>query len=312
MSRNVAIQMDPVEGINPRGDSTLLLGHEAITRGYEVFCYEPKSLSIQGDEITAQARPVIFRTDPNDYFTAGDWRKIDLRTMDVVLMRQDPPFDMNYLTATYILERLQPDVLVVNDPKSVRDCPEKIFPLLFGDFMPPTLISADNEAIREFREQHKDIIIKPLYGHGGNAVFRLREDDGNFSALLEFFFARSPEPLIFQKYLAEVVSEDRRIILIDGKVAGVLGRIPAAGEHRANFRVGGTAAHVELTPRQQQICDIIGPELKKRGLLLVGLDVIGDWLTEINVTSPTGLQGINRMYGRVIEREVWDAIEGKF
>lgn len=311
MARNLAIQMDPVESINPRTDTTLLLGIEAQVRGYEVYCYEPKSLSVEAGRITAQGRPVIFRNDPRDYFTAGDWRTIDLAQMNVVLMRQDPPFDMNYITATHILEMLPANVKVMNNPASVRNCPEKIFPLLFAEFMPPTLISADEEAIRAFRDTHKDIIIKPLYGHGGNAVFRIQESDGNFAALLEFFFARAAEPLIFQQYLPQVESEDRRIILIDGEVAGVMGRTPQAGEHRANFRVGGTAKEAELTPRQREICNRVGPELKKRGLLLVGLDVIGDYLTEINVTSPTGLAGMNRLYGRTLEREVWDAIEGK-
>ena len=311
MTPKLAIQMDPVEGINPRSDSTLLLGVEAGLRGYEIFCYEPKSLSIEGGDITAQGRPVVFRNDPRDYVSTGDWRRIDLREMRVVLMRQDPPFDMHYITATYLLEQLQPEVFVTNDPASVRNSPEKIFPLQFVEFMPPTLISADDSAIRAFRAEHKDIIVKPLYGHGGNAVFRMKEEDGNFTALMEYFFTRSHEPMIFQKFLPEVASEDRRIILVDGKVSGIMGRTPMAGEHRANFRVGGTAKAAELSSRQQRICDAVGPECKKRGLLFVGLDVIGDWLTEINVTSPTGLTGMNKLYGKQIEREIWDAIEGK-
>ncbi len=236
----------------------------------------------------------------------------DLSTFDVVLLRQDPPFDMSYITTTHLLEHIHPRTLVVNDPASVRNAPEKLFVTHFDNVMPPTLITADVRALREFRDEHKDIILKPLFGHGGGGVFRLRHDDENFASLLEMFSQRSREPVIAQRYVPEVRQGDKRIILIDGRAAGVVNRVPAEGESRSNMHVGGKAVKAELTKRDREICETIGPELKRRGLIFVGIDVIGDYLTEINVTSPTGLQQIDRFDGVSLEAEILDCIEARY
>jgi glutathione synthase len=308
MGLRVALQMDPMTAINPASDSTLLLGLEAQKRGHTLFHYTPDKLTYNGGNITARGNKVTLYSDPKRFHAMGKDEILDLKTMDVVLLRQDPPFDMAYITTTHILEML-PKTLVVNDPASVRDNPEKLFPTLFKKFAPPTLITADVSEIEKFRKTHKDIVIKPLYGHGGHGVFRIAPDDGNLGALLESMFEQSNTPCVVQKFLPEVKDKERRIILIDGKYAGIVGRIPAAGEIRSNFRVGGTAAKVKPTKRQLEICEAIGPTLKKKGLIFVGLDVIGDWLNEINITSPTGLAPINRLYGEKLEVEIWNAIE---
>lgn len=311
MSLRVAIQMDEPERLSPKGDSTIIMALEAQERGHSLSYYNTMSLQLLNNVLYADVTPITFR-DPDAYdawYELGETSRQSLHEMDVVLMRQDPPFDIHYITATHLLEHIHPDTLVVNDPFHVRNCPEKIFPILFSKYMPETLITASHKAILEFLDEHKDIIIKPLHGHGGYGIFRLRSDGDNTLALLEMLAERGEGAMMAQRFLPEVSDGDRRIILIDGKVEGVLGRIPDEGEIRANFRVGGTAAEAALTPKQKEICDAIGPELKKRGLLFVGLDVIGDWLTEINVTSPTGLRGVKDLYGTKPEDAIWDAIE---
>jgi len=311
MTLKVAIQMDPVAGINPRTDSTLLLGIEACRREHELYYYTPEKLSYTGGKITARGNRIEFFADHDHYYKLGESLTIDLRTMDVVLLRQDPPFNMAYITTTHILEHLAPKTLVVNDPASVRNHPEKLFPLQLRQFMPPTLVTADIAEIEHFRNEHKDIIVKPLYGHGGRSVLRLKEDDDNLATLMEMHLSTSLEPLMIQPFLPEVKTGDRRIILIDGRVGGVMGRIPAEHEIRANFRVGGSAAKAELTPKQREICETLGRMLREKGLLFVGLDVIGDYLTEINITSPTGMVQMNKLNGTKLEAELWDAIEGR-
>ncbi len=311
MTLRIAIQMDEIKSINPRSDSTLLLGIEACARGHEVFYYTPDKLTYHDGEIRARAHPIKFFDNVEHYYEMGESFSLDLRTMDVVLLRQDPPFDMTYLTTTYLLEQLAPKTLVVNNPASVRNHPEKLFPTLLREFMPPTLISSDIQEIEAFYAQHKDIILKPLYGYGGRAILHLKDGDDNFNAITEMLFAGSKEPIIAQRFLPEVKSEDRRIILIDGEVAGVVGRIPASGNIRANMRVGGTAVKVDLTKKQQEICEALRQPLKDKGLIFVGLDVIGDWLTEINITSPTTLRAANKLSGTKLESDIWNTIEGK-
>lgn len=310
MTLRVAIQADHPETWNVPTDTTLLLALEAQARGHMLYFYEPKHLALseQGD-ITTLAHPAQFFADAKKCFVLGEPRTLNLREMDVVLLRQDPPFDMAYITTTFILEKLGSHTRVFNNPASVRNLPEKLFPLQFAEFMPPTLITADREAIAAFQAIHEDIVIKPLYGYAGTAVFHLKPGDGNLRALFDLYFAHSTEPLIAQKFLPEVKTGDRRIILIEGEFAAIMGRIPAEGEHRANFRVGGTAVKAECTPRQKAICDAVGPVLKKEGILIAGLDCIGDYLTEINITSPTAFPGINRLYTMKLEAHVWDTIE---
>ncbi len=311
MKLRVAIQMDAIESINPRGDSTLLLGIEAVRRGYEVFYYTPDKLTYRDGNITARAHPVKFFDDFERYHELEENFLLDLRSVDVVLLRQDPPFNMSYITTTHILEQLAPKTLVVNDPKSVRNYPEKIFPTLLKQFMPPTLITADQQEISDFYAQHKDIIIKPLYGYGGRSVLHLKEGDDNLKPLLEMLFATSREPIIAQRFLPEVKDKDMRIILIDGEIGGAVGRIPESGNIRANMRVGGKAVKVELSKKQREICEALRKPLKDNGLIFAGLDVIGDWLTEINLTSPTTLRAANQINGTQLERNIWDAIESK-
>jgi glutathione synthase len=309
MALRVAIQMDPIEKIDIGGDSTFALMLEAQTRGHSLFYYGPRDLSLRENKVTARVRPLQLRAVKGDHFTLGEASVQDLATADVVLMRQDPPFDMAYITATHILERLHPRTLVVNDPAHVRNAPEKLFVTEFADFIPPTLITSDANEIRQFREQHKDIILKPLYGNGGAGVFRVRRDDENLGALLEMFTTFYREPVIVQRYLPEVRQGDKRIILVDGQFAGAINRVPAAGEARSNMHVGGRPEKTELTARERDICAAIGPELKRRGLIFTGIDVIGDYMTEINVTSPTGIQEVRRFGGADIAALVWDAIE---
>jgi glutathione synthase len=312
MKLKVAIQMDHVSTIDIEGDSTFVLGLEAERRGYEVWHYTPPELIFRDGKVMARAQPMKLRREKGNHFTLGASETIDLATLDVVLLRQDPPFDMSYITTTHLLEHIHPRTLVVNDPASVRNAPEKLFVTHFDNVMPPTLITADARALRDFRDEHKDIILKPLFGNGGSGVFRVRPDDENFASLLEMFSQRSREPLIAQRYLPEVRQGDKRIILIDGKAVGVINRVPAEGEARSNMHVGGKAVKAELTKRDREICEAIGPELARLGMIFVGIDVIGDWLTEINVTSPTGLQQINRFDGVSLEAQIWDRIEARY
>ena len=309
MALTVAVQMDPIEKIDINGDSTFALMLEAQTRGHGLLYYGPRDLTFRENRVTARVRPLNVRAVKGDHFAVGESFVYDLSAADVILMRQDPPFDMAYITATHILERLHPKTLVVNDPAHVRNAPEKLFVTEFADFIPPTLITSDGREIREFREQHKDIILKPLYGNGGAGVFRVKPDDENLGALLEMFTAFYREPVIVQRYLPEVRQGDKRIILVDGEFAGAINRVPAAGEARSNMHVGGRPEKTELSKRERDICAAIGPELKRRGLIFTGIDVIGDYMTEINVTSPTGIHEVRRFGGADIAALVWDAIE---
>jgi glutathione synthase len=311
MRLKVAIQMDPIEGIDIEADSTFVLALEAQKRGYELWHYLPQHLSFVEGKVQAKARPLSVRREKDNHFTLGAFATIELAGLDVILMRQDPPFDMAYITATHILEHVHPKTLVVNDPIHVRNVPEKLFITHFEGVMPPTLITSDREAILDFRARHQDIIVKPLFGNGGAGVFHISPGDENLNALLELFTQLYREPVIVQRYLPEVRAGDKRIILVDGVAVGAVNRVPAAGEARSNLHVGGQAVKSKLTKREEEICEIIGPELKKRGLIFVGIDVIGDWLTEINVTSPTGLQQINRFDSVCLEALIWNAIEAR-
>jgi glutathione synthase len=309
MALQVAIQMDPIESIDIGADSTFVLALEAQVRGYTLFHYHPRNLVLSQHGVRARARPLQVRREPGNHFTLGAPRVLDLGTMDVVLMRQDPPFDMAYITATHILEHIHPATLVVNDPVSVRNAPEKLFVTHFEDVMPPTIITSDREEILAFRADHRDIIVKPLYGNGGAGVFHVTPDDENLAALLELFTNLYREPIVVQRYLPKVRNGDKRIILIDGEPTGAILRVPKAGEARSNLHVGGTAQASTLDARDREICAIIGPRLRELGLVFTGIDVIGGFLTEINVTSPTGLQEVNRFNGVKLEARVWDAIE---
>ena len=309
MTLTVAIQMDPIERIDIGGDSTFALALEAQARGHSLLYYGPRDLSFRDGSVTARARPLNVRAVKGDHFTLGDVAIHDLSKLDVVLMRQDPPFDMAYITATHILERIHPRTLVVNDPGHVRNAPEKLFVTLFKDFMPPTLITSDRLEIASFREAHKDIIIKPLYGNGGAGVFRVKPDDENLGSLLEMFTQFYREPVIVQRYVPEVRQGDKRVILVDGAFAGAINRVPAKGEARSNMHVGGKPEATTLTAREKDICAALEPELRKRGLIFTGIDVIGNYLTEINVTSPTGILEVRRFGGLDIAGLVWDAIE---
>ena len=311
-SLRVAVQMDPIETINIDGDSTFALMLEAQSRGHKLWHYHVRDLALRGGRVTAWARPITLRREYGNHYSFGAEEELDLgRDADVVLMRQDPPFDMGYITATHILEHIHPKTLVVNDPAQVRNAPEKLFVTHFPDLMPVTMVTADRRRIAAFRAEHGDIIIKPLFGNGGAGVFHLRPDDPNMNALVELFTERSREPLMIQQYLPAVRGGDKRIILVDGVAMGGINRVPAAGEARSNMHVGGRAEPTKLTEREREICARIGPELKARGLIFVGIDVIGGYLTEINVTSPTGLQELARFDGVHLERAIWDAIEAK-
>ena len=309
MSLAVAIQMDPIETIDIDADSTFVLALEAQRRGHGLYHYEPRHLSYRQGRVLARARPLEVRREKGNHATLGAAEVIDLATLDVVLMRQDPPFNLAYISATHLLDRVHPETLVVNDPHSVRNAPEKLFVTQFAELMPPTLISYDIEEIRAFRAEQGDIIVKPLYGGGGAGVFLIKKDDNNLSSLVETFQSFLNEPLMVQLYLPEILAGDKRIILIDGKPAGAVNRVPPAWDVRANMHVGGRAEKSVLTKRDLEICEVIGPALEEYGLVFAGIDVIGDHLTEINVTSPTGLQEINRFDGVSLERQIWDAIE---
>ena len=311
MILSVAIQMDPIERIDIAGDSTFALALEGQARGHKLFYYGPRDLSLRDSEAVARVRPLQVKNLRGDHYVLGSASMFRLKDADVVLMRQDPPFDMAYITATHILERVQPDTLVVNNPFHVRNAPEKLFVMQFEGIMPPTLVSSDREEIRKFRAEHCDIVLKPLYGNGGAGVFRLKPEDENLNALLEMFTVFYREPIIVQRYVPEVRKGDKRIILVDGQPIGGINRVPAAGEARSNMHVGGRAEAVELSPRDRAICAAIGPELKRRGLIFAGIDVIGDYLTEINVTSPTGIQELKRFGGPDGAALIWDAIESR-
>jgi len=312
MSLSVAVQMDHIARINIRGDSTFALMLEGQRRGHKLYHYTPDRLSLNDGRVEAAIETVTVRDVPGDHFSLGEAERTDLSTLDVVFLRQDPPFDMGYITTTHLLERIHPKTLVVNDPAEVRNAPEKIFVTEYPKLMPPTLISRDADEIRRFRQEHGDIIIKPLFGNGGAGVFRLSEGDQNLASLLEIFSAAyRGEPYVVQRYLPAVRAGDKRIILVDGVAVGAINRVPADGESRSNMHVGGRPEPIELTRRDREICETIGPDLKKRGFVFVGIDVIGDYLTEINVTSPTGIREVKRFGGADIASLVWDAVESK-
>ncbi len=312
MGLRVAIQMDPIESIDIDADSTFVLALEAQRRGHALVHYLPQDLALAAGRLTATARTLEVRRRKGDHYDIGMKQTVDLADMDIVLLRQDPPFDLAYITTTHLLEHIHPATLVVNDPAQVRNAPEKLLVTQFPELMPPTLITADRDRIAAFRAQHGDIVIKPLFGNGGAGVFHIDPEDDNLNALLEMFGERSREPVITQAYVPQVREGDKRIILIDGAAAGAVNRVPAEGEARANFHVGGKAAKATLSERDREICEAIGPALKARGLIFAGIDVIGGYLTEINVTSPTGLQEINRFDGVSLEADLWDAMEARF
>ena len=309
MSLAVAIQMDPIQSVDIDADSTFALALEAQARGHALWFYLPHDMSFHHGRVYAKANKLEVRREAGNHFTLGAREVLDLAGVDVVLLRQDPPFDMAYITTTHLLEHIHPETLVVNDPAHVRNAPEKIFVTRFPDLMPPTLITSDREEIDAFRAEHTDIILKPLYGNGGAGVFHLTAGDENLGSLLEMFTQMYREPIIVQRYLPEIRQGDKRIILVDGAPAGAVSRMPAEGDARANFHAGGQARVAELNDREMEICQAIGPILRDMGLVFVGIDVIGDYLTEINVTSPTGIQEINRLSGTKIESDIWDAIE---
>jgi glutathione synthase len=309
MSLKVAVQMDPIERINIKGDSTFALLLEAQTRGHALAYYTPDRLALLDGHLFATVETLSVRDVAGDHFTLTDSRRVELTAFDVVLLRQDPPFDLSYVTTTHLLERIHPRTLVVNDPAHVRNAPEKIFVTEFPDLMPPTLITRDLAEIKAFRAAHGDIVMKPLYGHGGGAVFRITRDDLNFGSLYDMFSVTFREQWVVQKFLPAVSQGDKRIILVDGEYAGAINRIPAADDLRSNMVRGGSPAATELTKREREICETLGPALRQRGLLFVGIDVIGDYITEINVTSPTGIRAVKNVGGPDIAKLIWDKIE---
>ncbi len=311
MPLNIAVQMDPIERINIRGDSTFAMLLEAQARGHSISYYTPDRLALLDNFVHATVQPLQVRDETGNHFTLGEARRTRLSEFDVILLRQDPPFDMSYISTTHFLERIHPDTLVVNDPAQVRNAPEKVFVTMFPDLMPPTLITRDLGEIKSFRAEHGDIVMKPLYGHGGGAVFRLTKDDLNFGSLYDMFATTFREPWVIQQFLPAVSKGDKRIILVDGEYAGAVNRVPAADDLRSNMVRGGSPKDTELTPREREICRRLGPPLRERGLILVGIDVIDGMLTEINVTSPTGIRAIRNLGGPDIAALAWDAIEKK-
>ena len=310
MSLSVAVQMDPIGSINPAGDSTFAMMLEAQARGHRLDYYTPVSLGLRDNVLSAEVAPVrVFDRAKGEHFELGEARREDLSTYDVVLMRQDPPFDMNYTTITHMLERIHPRTFVMNPPAAVRNAPEKILVTEFPELMPPTLVTRDRKLIHEFRREHGNIIVKPLYGNGGAGVFLIQQGDQNLASLIELFEQSFREPFMVQKYLPEVRKGDKRIILVDGEPVTGLNRVPADGEARSNMHVGGRPELSPLTAREKEICAAIAPALKARDMIFVGIDVIGDYLTEINVTSPTGIREIKRFGGPDIAVMIWDAIE---
>lgn len=305
----IAIQMDAIEDVKLDGDTTFALALEAQKRGHEIYYYQPEQLSIFENKVVADASLLTVRREVGNHFSLKGYERIFLKNMDVVLMRQDPPFDMNYLTYTYMLDRIKNDCLVINNPTEVRNCPEKLFVFDFAEFMPPTAVTADLSVVEDFLQIHEDIILKPLYAHGGADVFRVGE--GNYKDVFQSLIEKYATPIIAQKFLEDVRGGDKRIILIDGEFAGAVNRIPPDGAIISNFVQGGTGVRTDLTSREIAICKALKPELKKRGLMLVGIDVIGGYLTEINVTSPTGIQAINKLDSVCLEAVFWDAVEKK-
>ena len=310
-SLTVAVQMDPIQAIKIAGDSTFALLLEAQARGHKLKFYTPDRLSMRDSRVFAPMQDLVVRDVVGDHCSLGEPVRTDLADVDVVLLRQDPPFDMAYVTSTHLLERVHPQTLVVNDPAHVRNAPEKIMVTLFPDLMPPTLITRDREAIEQFRDEHGEIVMKPLYGNGGAAVFKTGAKDPNFGSLFDLFSTLFREPWVVQRFLPAVVKGDKRIILVDGEPLGGVNRVPAENDIRSNMVRGGAAETTQLTPRDKEICDRIGPTLRERGLLFVGIDVIDGHLTEINVTSPTGLRAIKRLGGPDLSKAIWDRIEAK-
>lgn len=311
MALRVAFQMDPIEGVNIDADSTFRLAEEAQARGHELHIYTPDRLIWDNGQVMARARPFALQRTQGDHVRFGDEKLLDLGALDVIWLRQDPPFDMSYITSTHMLDLIHPKTLVVNDPFWVRNYPEKLLVLQFPDLTPPTMIARNLDDIREFKARHGDIILKPLYGNGGAGVFRLDASDRNLASLHEMFTGFSREPMIVQKYLPAVSNGDKRVILVDGEPVGAINRIPAEGETRSNLHVGGRAEKVGLTARDREICAAIGPLLRERGQVFVGIDIIGDWLTEINLTSPTGIQELERFDTVNVAGLIWDAIEAR-
>ncbi|MEX2129339.1 MAG: glutathione synthase [Xanthobacteraceae bacterium] len=311
MALNVAVQMDPIERIKIAGDSTFAILLEAQARGHKLSYYTPDKLSMLDGKVVASAQPLQVRDKQGDHFTLGAAKRVEVSSFDVVLLRQDPPFDLAYITTTHLLARIHPKTLVVNDPAAVRNAPEKMFVTEFVDLMPPTLLSHDLEEIKAFRAKHGDVVMKPLYGKGGEAVFLLRKDDLNFGSLYDLFAATFREQWVIQKFLPAVKQGDKRIILVDGEFAGAVNRVPAEGDLRSNMARGGSPKATDLSKREQEICNRIGPSLRERGLLFVGIDVIDGFLTEINVTSPTGIRAIKNVGGPDVAVMVWDKIEAK-
>jgi glutathione synthase len=312
MTLRAAVQMDPMDTVNINGDSSFHLMLKALERGYPLYHYDVRGLTWEAGRLTTKAHRVVeAKREPGSHYKFGEQVTLDLgRDVDVVLMRQDPPFDLGYLTGTWLLERIKDETLVVNDPVSVRNAPEKVFVLDFPEFMPPTMVTRDLDAVKDFQARYGAVVIKPLHGNGGKAVFRIDEDGANLGALVELFGQVWPEPFMVQQFLPSVSQGDKRIVLIDGAFAGAINRKPGEGEFRSNLAVGGYAEAAALTPREQEICDVLGPALRERGLLFVGIDVIGgEWLTEINVTSPTGIVAIDRFDNVDTAAMIWDAIE---
>ena len=311
MKLNVAVQMDPIARINIRGDSTFALMLEAQKRGHELSYYTPDQLSLRGEELVAPVQVVTVRDEPGNHFTLGEPRRAPLNAFDVILLRQEPPFDIAYITSTHLLEWIHPKTLVVNDPASVRNAPEKMFVLNFPQLMPPTLISRDLDEINSFRDEHGAVVMKPLHGHGGAAVFRVMPQDMNFGSLFDMFSVTFREPWVIQRFLPEVKHGDKRIILVDGEFAGAVNRVPAPDDLRSNMVRGGAAQATDLSEREREICATLGPALRERGLLFVGIDVIDGNLTEINVTCPTGIRAIAKLGGPDVAAKIWDTIEAK-
>jgi len=311
MSLKIAFQMDPIEDVNIDGDSSFRIAEEAQARGHELFYYTPDKLAYQEGRVTARGWPLTVRREKGNHYTLGEEQEIDLADWDVVWLRQDPPFDMGYITSTHLLDMIHPDTLVVNDPFWVRNYPEKLLVLDFPDLTPPTTIARDLDTLRAFKEKHGDIILKPLYGNGGAGVFRLGPDDRNMTSLHELFTGINNEPLIAQKFLPDVSAGDKRVILVDGKAVGAINRVPAKGEIRSNMHVGGRPEKIAMSARDLEICERIGPLLREKGQIFVGIDVIGGNLTEINVTSPTGIMELDRFDGINVSEMVWEAIERK-
>jgi glutathione synthase len=309
MGLKIAIQMDPIEAIDINGDSSFRIAEEAQVRGHTLFYYTPDKLAYQQGKVTARGWPLTVRREIGDHFDLGEYQQVDLAEFDVVWLRQDPPFDMSYITTTHILDMIHPDTLVVNDPTWVRNYPEKLLVLQFPDLTPPTTIARDIETLKAFKAEHGDMILKPLYGNGGAGVFRLDTNDRNLNSLHELFSGINREPLIAQKFLPDVAQGDKRIILIDGKPVGAINRVPAKGETRSNMHVGGRPEKIGMTARELEICERIGPLLYEKGQIFVGIDVIGGNLTEINLTSPTGLMELEAFDGINVAAMIWEAIE---